>query len=171
MIASPVQILKEILSVQEPKDGAPKEDPSLEEKNEEVKVGDQRPSLASPSKAKYQLQTHKIEILCSKILFFKNYFLSPILVDLIELSPYLFIVRVSFYALEKVQLVSRFFFVHSLMGLFNKSHKANYQQLLVHVIGVFQCIDWDEILITALYINDGTISFTSEINQFNFIRL
>lgn len=123
------------------------------------------------SASKFQLQTLKNESICSKVLFFKNFYLNPVLVDLIELAPYTFIVRISKYSVERIESLSKFFFVHSLMGIVNKHSKTPYSQLQNEAIQVFREIDWDELLISILFIKDEDICFTSEIKQFNYIRL
>jgi len=123
------------------------------------------------SASKFQLQALKADSICSKVLFFKNFYLNPVLVDLVEIAPYTFIVRISKYCIEQIESLSKFFFVQSLMGIINRHSKTPYSQLQNEVIQRFREIDWDELLISILFIKDDDICFTNEIKQFNYIRL
>ncbi len=169
-MVSPMQILGDLRLINESKILDSKDQSRTLDVKEDSKAENQDVD-SYPDSAKYQLQSQKAEVLSSKVLFFKNYFLNPVLVDLLELAPYFFVVRIGKYSLDQLEMTSRLFFVESLLGVVNRIAKSTYPQLIQHVTGLFKGIAWDEFIINALLIRDDAISFAADIKKFNYIRL
>ena len=109
-------------------------------------------------------------IIASKVVFFKNFYLFPITVSLIQAASDLFIIRLSKYSTSQLKSNVRFFAVENLLGIIHQETMRVDGMLIREVRRAFREHNWEEFLVHLIVATEDSISFSPQIGYISYIE-
>lgn len=110
------------------------------------------------------------KILLSKVVFFKNYYLFPITINLLQVGNDFFVVRLSKYNVMQFKINFRFLVIENLAGLANRESGKTDLSVLQEIKVAFRSHHWEDFLVHLVVVSDDSVTFNSNIGFISYIE-
>lgn len=110
------------------------------------------------------------KILASKVVFFKNYYLFPITVNLVQVGNDFFVVRLSKFDTVQLKTNIKFLVIENLAGVSNKSTGNADSWFIREIKLAFKDHNWEDFLVNLVVVNEDSISFNPNIGYISYIE-